>query len=58
MMMAADFNLPDEIGMLTTQGHFGLVGLRERVNLIGGNLHLESSPGRGTHIHIEWQQQI
>ncbi|MBI9050432.1 MAG: hypothetical protein JEZ00_13505 [Anaerolineaceae bacterium] len=51
------FTLPDEIGVLTTQGHFGLVGLRERVNLIGGKLHLESSPGRGTHIHIEWQQQ-
>ena len=41
------FELPDEIGALTTHGHFGLVGLRERVNLIGGKLSLDSSTRPG-----------
>ncbi len=49
------FNLPAEIGDLTASGHFGLVGLRERVNLIGGKLSLDSAPGRGTHLQVEWR---
>ncbi|HAE59257.1 MAG TPA: hypothetical protein DCG54_07055 [Anaerolineae bacterium] len=50
------FNLPGEIGELTASGHFGLVGLRERINLIGGKLSLDSAPGRGTRIQVEWRQ--
>lgn len=50
------FDLPQEIGKLTSSGHFGLVGLRERVNLIGGKLSLDSAPGRGTRIQVEWRQ--
>ena len=49
------FNPPGEIGELTASGHFGLVGLRERVNLIGGKLSLDSAPGRGTRIRVEWR---
>lgn len=49
------FNPPGEIGELTSSGHFGLVGLRERVNLIGGKLNLDSVPGRGTRIQVEWR---
>lgn len=33
-------------------GHYGLIGLRERVNLIGGVLALKSRPGMGTRINI------
>ena len=33
-------------------GHYGLVGLRERVNLIGGVLDIQSRPGAGTRICI------
>ncbi|MEM9265617.1 MAG: sensor histidine kinase [Cyanobacteria bacterium P01_F01_bin.13] len=35
-----------------TQG-FGLRGIRERVQLMGGNMRLESTPRRGTRIQIE-----
>jgi signal transduction histidine kinase len=49
------FTMPGDIGDLTTQGHFGLVGLRERVNLIGGSLDLHSSPGQGTRIRVDWR---
>ena len=33
-----------------TQGRFGLVGLNERVKLLGGRFHLQSSPGQGTRL--------
>jgi two-component system NarL family sensor kinase len=34
-------------------GHYGLVGLNERVRLLGGTLHLESSPGDGTRVQVD-----
>ncbi len=34
-------------------GHYGLLGLREQVQLIGGRLAIDSSPGQGTRIHVE-----
>lgn len=49
------FVLPRDINALAARGHFGLVGLQERVNLIGGNLLVESAPGRGTRIRVEWR---
>ena len=33
------------------QGHFGMQGMRERVERLGGTLRIESVPGRGTTIH-------
>ena len=34
-------------------GHFGLMGMRERTERIGGKLHITSQPGEGTSIRIE-----
>ena len=34
-----------------SSGHFGLKGMRERVEQFGGTLQVESAPGRGTRIH-------
>jgi signal transduction histidine kinase/streptogramin lyase len=34
-------------------GHYGLTGMRERVERIGGHLHLRSRPGAGTELLIE-----
>jgi len=34
-------------------GHFGLVGIRERAERIGGDLNISSSPGGGTEIRVE-----
>jgi NarL family two-component system sensor histidine kinase YdfH len=31
-------------------GHYGLLGLRERVRLLHGNLEIQSTPGAGTRI--------
>ena len=32
---------------------FGLVGMRERVDLLGGTVTVESTPGRGTTVSAE-----
>jgi len=34
-------------------GHLGLLGMRERAELLGGHLHLEAKPGRGTTIRVK-----
>ncbi|MEO8972461.1 MAG: sensor histidine kinase [Ktedonobacteraceae bacterium] len=42
----------DPVTVVTSPGHYGLQGLRERVRLIGGRLDILSSPGKGTIIRI------
>jgi len=34
-------------------GHFGLVGMKERAELAGGKLHVESAKGRGTKVVLK-----
>ena len=34
------------------QGHFGLLGITERVNSFEGSISIESAPGRGTRIAL------
>jgi signal transduction histidine kinase len=41
------------IGDDSTGGGFGLVGMRERLSLLGGRLEIESAPGSGTTIAAE-----
>jgi two-component system sensor histidine kinase DegS len=35
-----------------SSNHYGLKGMRERIRKIGGELSLQSAPGKGTEIHI------
>lgn len=49
----AGFSLPGA-HELTAGGHFGLVGMSERVAAIGGELRVESAPGAGTRIRVTW----
>jgi signal transduction histidine kinase len=37
-------------------GHFGLIGMRERMRKVGGSFSLESNPGDGTRIEIRVQE--
>jgi signal transduction histidine kinase len=46
------FTLPEDWLALAQQGHFGLVGIRERTEAIGGQVHIDSHPGKGTRIRI------
>ena len=35
------------------EGHFGLLGARERAWMLGGHFRLQSEPGRGTEVTID-----
>jgi signal transduction histidine kinase len=39
---------PSGLGDLAMNGHFGVLGMRERVEMAGGRWELQSSPARGT----------
>lgn len=44
------FEMPEQLEVLTRTDHFGLVGMRERMELVGGTLSLTSRPGQGTTV--------
>jgi signal transduction histidine kinase len=35
-----------------TEGHMGLAGMRERIEILGGSFDLQSRPGQGTRIRV------
>jgi signal transduction histidine kinase len=41
---------PEQARARRRAGHFGLVGMRERIESNGGHWHLDSAPGRGTQL--------
>jgi signal transduction histidine kinase/ligand-binding sensor domain-containing protein len=41
-----------QVSRAREQGHFGLLGLRERVARLAGTVSVESGPGEGTELHI------
>lgn len=56
-----DFSLPDRIrltlrddgaGAADTSGGFGLIGLRERVHLLGGDLKIQTQPNQGFKLEV------
>lgn len=47
------FEVPERLGTLAEAGHFGLVGMRERMELVGGTLRVVSGPGQGTTV-VAW----
>jgi signal transduction histidine kinase len=46
------FKVPRTPAEFTPEGHFGLLGLYERAELIGAQLQINSSPKTGTHLRI------
>lgn len=46
----AGFEAPASPDELARDGHFGLLGMRERAVLAGGWLNVSSTPGRGTQV--------
>jgi len=47
------FESPKEITALSRSGKLGLVGMQERVRLLGGVLEIKSEPGKGTSVIVE-----
>jgi PAS domain S-box-containing protein len=46
------FAMPTSIADYARKGHYGLAGMLERAEAIGGTLEIQSSPGQGTHIQV------
>lgn len=44
------FVLPPRLGLFMNDGHFGLFGLRERLEMVEGTLKITSAPGQGTRL--------
>jgi len=44
------FELPRTLGELARIGKLGLAGMEERARLLGGNLRVQSEPGKGTTV--------
>jgi signal transduction histidine kinase len=42
---------------LVGDGHFGLVGMRERVEMVGGQMVVDSVPGQGTTVDVRMAAQ-
>ncbi|MCI0617292.1 ATP-binding protein, partial [bacterium] len=52
-----------DLSQVRTEHTLGLVGMRERARLLGGNFLLQASPGEGTSIAvtlplISWSQEL
>lgn len=43
-----------DLANLLANKHYGLVGMYERANIIQATLRIESAPGQGTTIHLDW----
>ena len=46
------FNMPENPSEYAVSGHYGLLGLHERAELIGASLEIKSSPGKGTRLTV------
>jgi signal transduction histidine kinase len=55
------FSVQDDGKGFTTgaplNGHFGLQGMRERADLLGAALVVQSAPGQGTEIRLTWPEE-
>ncbi|HEX6291570.1 MAG TPA: ATP-binding protein [Herpetosiphonaceae bacterium] len=46
------FRVPGHLERLLDEQHFGLIGLRERLELVQGTLEVMSAPGQGTTVRV------
>lgn len=46
-------SIPADLASLTAKKHFGLVGISERVALLGGTMNIETSAGNGMILRVE-----
>jgi len=47
------FAMPETMGNMVKEGRLGLVGMQERIQLLNGNLKIQSEPGKGTTVMVE-----
>ena len=44
------FSMPDRLSEFSFSGHYGLTGMQERVEYVGGRVTISSDPGKGTEV--------
>lgn len=49
----AGFHLPERLDRLAAAGHFGLLGMRERIEIAQGTMEIATAPGKGTRIIVK-----
>jgi signal transduction histidine kinase len=47
------FQVPGDPGAFAHAGHYGLLGMRERADLVGARFNLTAAPGKGAVIRLE-----
>ncbi len=47
------FEIPSDWVSLTRRDHFGMAGMKERVDAVGGKIQIASKPGRGTTVKVK-----
>jgi signal transduction histidine kinase len=48
------FDAAKTLDQAPSRGHLGLLGMKERVQILGGDIEVDSEPGRGTSIRISF----
>ena len=56
MLQLADDGIGFDSAATSNRGGMGLTGMAERVEQFGGQLVVDSEPGRGTEIKVEWKE--
>jgi signal transduction histidine kinase len=51
------FSLPGQPDLFTREGHYGLLGMRERATQLGGTFQIDTAPGRGTRLMVRLPAQ-
>jgi signal transduction histidine kinase len=51
------FDMPKSPTDFAAGGHFGLLGIRERAELIGARLEVESASGRGSRLKVRLRSE-
>jgi signal transduction histidine kinase/YHS domain-containing protein len=47
------FSVPPQVDLLATRGHYGLLGIQERVQNLQGTFNITSKPGKGTTVSVQ-----
>lgn len=47
------FDLPERLDQLAAAGHYGLIGMKERIELAQGTLAISTAPGKGTTVLVQ-----
>jgi len=47
------FEVDGSLDRFSAAGHAGLLGMRERVDSMGGEFKIRSAPGRGTEVQVQ-----